>query len=79
VGSIAMIWGYLLSALRGVERYDDLEFRRFLRRYQYACLLLGKRRATQKFNDIQEATWRIRARPQIEGSIHECYSHGASG
>jgi len=79
VGSIAMLWGYVSSALRGVERYDDLEFRKFLRRYQYACLRLGKRRATRKFNDTQEAAWRNRAVPQIEGPVHECYSHGASG
>lgn len=79
VGSIAMLWGYVSSALRGVGRYDDLEFRKFLRRYQHACLRLGKRRATRKFNDAQEAVWRIRAAPRIEESIHECCSHGASG
>lgn len=78
VGSIAMWWGYVSSALRGAERYDDLEFRSFLRRYQYACLRLGKRRATQRFNDTQEAAWRTRAAP-IEGLIHERCSHGASG
>ena len=61
VGSIAMIWGYASSALRGASRYDDLEFRKFLRRYQYACLWRGKRRATQRFNEAQEAVWRIRA------------------
>jgi len=79
VGSIAMLWGYVSSALRGVARYDDPEFRKFLRRYQYACLRLGKRGATRKFNDTQEAAWRIRAAPQIAESIHECCSHGASG
>lgn len=79
VGSIAMWWGYVSSAVRGAGRYDDLEFRQFLRRYQYACLRLGKRRATQKFNDTQEAAWRTRAARAIEGPIHECYSHGASG
>ena len=79
IGSIAMLWGYGLSALRGAERYDDLEFRKFLRRYQYDCLRLGKRRATRKFNDIQEAAWRIRAATHMGGPIHEYCSHGASG
>jgi biofilm PGA synthesis N-glycosyltransferase PgaC len=79
VGSIAMMWGYFSSALRGAERYDDPEFRRFLRRYQYACLRLGKRRATQKFNDTQEAAWRIRLALAFKGSNHERCSHGASG
>lgn len=66
-GSMAMLWGYFSSALRGVERYDDLEFRRFLRSYQYACLLLGKSAATRKFNDAQAAVWRTRPAPQIDG------------
>jgi biofilm PGA synthesis N-glycosyltransferase PgaC len=67
VGSIAMWWGYVSSALRGAGRYDDLEFRKFLRSYQYACLRLGKRRATRKFNDAREAVWRTRVTPQVEG------------
>jgi biofilm PGA synthesis N-glycosyltransferase PgaC len=66
-GSIAMLWGYGSSALRRLKRYDDLEFRKFLRSYQYACLLLGKRRATRRFNDAREAVWRARVTPQVDG------------
>jgi hypothetical protein len=62
-----MLWGYASSALRRLKRYDDLEFRKFLRSYQYACLLLGKRRATRRFNQAQEAVWRARVTPQIDG------------
>ncbi len=43
-GSVAMLWGYFSSAVRRVPRYEDPEFRRFLRRYQCACLLRGKAR-----------------------------------
>jgi biofilm PGA synthesis N-glycosyltransferase PgaC len=64
VGSIAMLWGYVASALRGAGRYDDYEFRKFMRSYQYACLRLGKRRATRKFNDALEAVWRSRQIPR---------------
>ena len=46
IGSAAMLWGYLRSWLKGLPRYDDLEFRRFLRSYQHACLRMGKRAAT---------------------------------
>jgi hypothetical protein len=60
LGSIAMLWGYISSAWRGASRYDDREFREFLRRYQYACLRLGKRRATRMVDDAQEAVWRSR-------------------
>jgi poly-beta-1,6-N-acetyl-D-glucosamine synthase len=44
-GSVAMLWGWLLSAMRGQPRYDHPEFRRFLRRYQRRVLLVGKQRA----------------------------------
>jgi biofilm PGA synthesis N-glycosyltransferase PgaC len=66
-GSVAMIWGYVSSALRGIPRYDDLEFRRFLRSYQYSCLLVGKRRATRRFNVAQAAVWQKRVTPQVQG------------
>jgi glycosyltransferase involved in cell wall biosynthesis len=67
VGSIAMLWGYVSSALRRAERYEDVEFRGFLRRYQYTCLRLGKRRATRKFNEAQDAVWRARLTSQVDG------------
>jgi poly-beta-1,6-N-acetyl-D-glucosamine synthase len=60
VGSIAMFWGYVSSALRGVPRYDDPEFRRFLRKYQYACLLHGKRAATRRCDEAQAQAWQQR-------------------
>ena len=46
IGSVAMLWGYLGSWLKRLPRYDDVEFRRFLRSYQHACLRMGKRAAT---------------------------------
>src|SRR5262245_17825377 len=45
LGSIAMMWGWLRAALMGKPRYEDIEFRKFLRRYQWRALWLGKRRA----------------------------------
>lgn len=45
LGSLAMMWGWLKAALQGKPRYEDRAFRRFLRRYQWRVLLLGKRRA----------------------------------
>jgi glycosyltransferase involved in cell wall biosynthesis len=61
VGSIAMFWGYVSSALRGVPRYEDPEFRRFLRKYQMACLRYGKREATRRCDVAQEQAWRLRS------------------
>ncbi len=60
VGSVAMLWGYLSSWLKGLPRYDDLEFRRFLRSYQHACLRLGKRAATARVNAEQARVWHAR-------------------
>lgn len=57
VGSCAMVWGYFRSALTGKKRYDDLEFRRFLRAYQWSCLLRGKKRATADLDRRQAVVW----------------------
>ncbi|MGY3451450.1 glycosyltransferase family 2 protein [Bradyrhizobium sp. USDA 4353] len=57
IGSMAMLWGYFRSWLKGLPRYDDLEFRHFLRAYQRACLRLGKRAATARINAERAALW----------------------
>ncbi|WP_257170275.1 glycosyltransferase [Bradyrhizobium sp. SRS-191] len=57
IGSMAMLWGYFRSWLKGLPRYDDLEFRHFLRTYQRACLRLGKRAATARINAERAALW----------------------
>lgn len=50
LGSLAMIWGWLRSALARKPRFDDPEFRRFLHRYQMRALLVGKRRAIEEIH-----------------------------
>ena len=67
IGSIAMIWGYATSAARGVARYEEPGFREFLRSYQYACLRYGKREATRRIDEAQEAVWRAKATPAFSG------------
>ena len=57
IGSIAMLWGYFTSWLKGLPRYDDPEFRRFLRSYQYACLRAGKRAATVRTEAGRAGLW----------------------
>jgi len=58
LGGIATWLGYAWSLLTRKPRYEDPEFRRFLRRYQRACLLHGKARATERLNDKQAAVWK---------------------
>jgi len=57
IGSVAMLWGYFTSWLKGFPRYDDLEFRRFLRSYQHACLRMGKRAATARVDAERARFW----------------------
>jgi poly-beta-1,6-N-acetyl-D-glucosamine synthase len=56
-GSLAMLWGYLSSAPKKIARYEEPEFRRFLRRYQRWSLLLGKRAAARKMTDERAGRW----------------------
>jgi glycosyltransferase involved in cell wall biosynthesis len=67
VGSLAMLWGYFKSMIQGKPRYRDLEFRRFLRRYQWACLLRGKTRATVDLNRRQSVRWQTGAAAHLPG------------
>jgi poly-beta-1,6-N-acetyl-D-glucosamine synthase len=56
-GSVAMLWGYLSSAARRAPRYEDPEFRRFLRRYQHLSLVVGKAAAARKMTDERAPAW----------------------
>jgi poly-beta-1,6-N-acetyl-D-glucosamine synthase len=57
VGGAAMWWGFVESMLKGQQRFDDPEFRSFLRRYQWECLVYGKRAATDRLNERQRHQW----------------------
>ena len=57
IGGLAMMWGYIKSFLTRVPRFEDKELASFIRKYQWACLLKGKRRATDELNDRQSAVW----------------------
>jgi hypothetical protein len=61
VGGLAMLAGYFGAMARRIPRYDDLEFRRYLRRYQRLVLLHGKRRALEKLEEAWEP--RVPSRP----------------
>jgi biofilm PGA synthesis N-glycosyltransferase PgaC len=50
LGSLAILWGWVKSALQRKPRYEDREFRKFLRRYHMRALLVGKRRAIEEIH-----------------------------
>jgi poly-beta-1,6-N-acetyl-D-glucosamine synthase len=53
LGSLAMLWGWVKSAVQGKPRYVDPEFRRFLRKYQMRSLLVGKKQAIEEIHREQ--------------------------
>jgi hypothetical protein len=57
IGGLAMMWGYLNSWFNRVPKFDDEQLSAFIRRYQWACLLKGKKRATDELNADQENIW----------------------
>ena len=57
IGSMAMLWGYFSSWFKALPRYNDPEFRRFLRSYQHACLRMGKTAATARLDAERASRW----------------------
>ena len=55
LGSLAMMWGWVKSALMRRPRYGNADFRRFLRRYQRRVLTVGKRRAIDELIQPSQA------------------------
>lgn len=51
LGGLGILTGYVRALLSGAPRYADPAFRRFLRRYERAALLRGKRRVTQLYDE----------------------------
>lgn len=43
IGGLAMWWGYVKSMLKGHQRYENNEFRKYLRAFQYRALFNGKK------------------------------------
>src|SRR5689334_20032966 len=67
IGSIAMLWGYIGSWLKGLPRYDDPEFRRFLHSYQSACLRVGKQAATLRTEAERARLWNASHAASLNG------------
>jgi poly-beta-1,6-N-acetyl-D-glucosamine synthase len=66
VGGLAMLYGYFKSMVQRNPRYGDPEFRRFLRRYQWACILRGKASATERLNEHQGQSWHPSQSPECD-------------
>jgi len=51
IGGLAILWGWLVSALQNKPRYGDLEFRQFLHRYHMRAILVGKKKAIKEIEN----------------------------
>jgi hypothetical protein len=60
LGSVGTLQGYVKAWLKRAPRYDDLEFRKYLRRYHRAMLMHGRTRALEMFNQEADETWKKR-------------------
>jgi poly-beta-1,6-N-acetyl-D-glucosamine synthase len=58
IGGLGMMAGYIQAAIGGGARYADPQFRRFLRQYQWDCLLWGKKMATRRLEEQVRSRWR---------------------
>jgi glycosyltransferase involved in cell wall biosynthesis len=58
IGAVAIWWGFVQSWLTRKPRYDDLEFRRFLRRYQWEALIFGKSAAAERATRRRASVWK---------------------
>jgi len=70
VGGAAMWWGFFKALLKREPRYDDREFRRFLRTYQWNCLCRGKSRATHRLDEMQLSRWQGSNNGAPQNSLH---------
>ena len=50
IGGWGILWGYVKATLAGAPRFENREFRRFLRRYELESLLFGKRRTADRYH-----------------------------
>ena len=70
-GSLGMLWGYVSSKLKNAPRYEDEAFRKFVRRYQHACLRMGKAAATRKIDEEQAPLWEAAHGRSVQGEVRD--------
>lgn len=62
IGGLAILAGYFYSLFTAKPRYPDNQFRDFLRRYQWSCLLRGKKVATRRLHENMDLSLFIPSR-----------------
>jgi len=57
IGGLANFWGHLSHLIKRTPQYDNPEFRRFLKKFQWRVLLHGKVKATKITEDEYKHVW----------------------
>jgi glycosyltransferase involved in cell wall biosynthesis len=57
IGSLASLWGYVLSSLNNEERLDDKPTVKVMRAFQWQAMIKGKAKAIKDINSIQSQYW----------------------
>ena len=73
LGGMAMFWGYLKSMLSRDQQINDPSLRKFIRQYQWKCLLKGKQAATKEYDEKQAPCWSLDRPPlpmPLENSLN---------
>lgn len=50
IGGWGILWGYLKAMFSGAPRFENREFRRFLRQFELQSLIFGKRRTVDRYH-----------------------------
>lgn len=50
IGGWGILWGYLKALVASAPRFENMEFRRFLRQFELQSLLFGKRRTVDRYH-----------------------------
>lgn len=76
LGSLHTLYGYAAAALTGVQRHGTPAYGTQVRRFQREAMLLGKRRATERFEQRTASRWSAPARrAALLVSQHPTLSH----
>ena len=75
LAGLGIMYGYLRAFVVGHHRYENPEYRRYLRRFELAQLVLGKRRALLRENErIRRARVVVKATPTDLPNAHRVSS-----
>jgi hypothetical protein len=60
ISGVGILVGYIHAAIRREPRFEDAEYLRFFRRYEFESLLFGRVRTMRKFNQQVRANFNRR-------------------